>query len=125
MSDLERKKIQVGCAYVVGELAGSSYHYTMGVADFVKDLLSTCEEAKSIEHYCDELGYYIEGDKLEWRVVVDGWDVSLYGFMDEPEEEWKARIAQAEEKKRKQEEKERKQLQELMKKYPDIVKKEK
>lgn len=125
MSDLERKKIQVGAAYVGGEFTGSSYYYTTGIADFVKELLSTCEEAKSIDHYCDDLGYYVDGNELDWRVVVDGYDVHLYGFMDEPEEEWKARIAQAEEKKRKQEEKERKQLQELLKKYPDIAKGEK
>lgn len=125
MSELERKKIVVAEVCAIGNFARYNYADTIPVEEFVKKLLSSLEEAKKDEYCSDEFACIFEGDELEWRVCVAGYEVYLNGLIDEPEEEWKARVAQAEEKKRKQEEKERKQLQELMKKYPDIVKGEK
>lgn len=124
MSDLERKKLFVDYRTIAdGAYDPDDYDNTISIEQLLEWTKQELERAREDEY--TGTGWWVDGKDVEWRIGVDSCELRLVGFRDEPEEEWKARVKQAEEKKRKQEEKERKQLQELMKKYPDIVKGEK
>jgi len=118
---MERKKIYVGSSTIAhGTYDESCYSDTYSVDELQKALTKTLEACKE-EWWEGGSSIEVFGRDVEWRILPSGYELVLVGFVDEPEDEWKARVGKEQEKKRKEEEKERKKLKELMKKYPDML----
>lgn len=120
MSDLERKKLFVDYHTIAdGVYDACDYENTFSIEQLKEWTEQELKRANEGEY--TGTGWWVDGKDVEWRVAVEGCELRLVGFRDEPEDEWKARVEKEQEKKRKEEEKERKKLKELMKKYPDML----
>jgi TRAP-type mannitol/chloroaromatic compound transport system substrate-binding protein len=118
---MERKKIYVGSNTIIrGTYDECDYSATYSV-DAIQTAITKTLEACKEEWWEGGSSIEVFGRDVEWRILPSSYELILVGFVDEPEDEWKARVGKEQEKKRKEEEKERKKLKELMKKYPDML----